>query len=202
MGRVHAGTGNLRTLEPLEAFLIWSVFPQIPSRCTNLYRQSVFSQRNHSPWMTSSFRWLQLWGTAKDFPTEHMLLLHCSVQSDGSYGRPMLVGTKVGKLEANSLTMHTPPGLWGICIRHAQVTQHWWTSSMYLSSNSSLDKERYRWWTKEESLSRGRAAHWKTELSSWSLCSEQVSWGPQFSYWCDPGPGLNLVFTMGQVSPG
>lgn len=49
---------------------------------------------------------------------------YCSTRSDGSYSQPMLVGTKMGKLEVNSLTMGTPPGLWGICSRHAQLTQH------------------------------------------------------------------------------
>jgi len=47
-----------------------------------------------------------------------MLLLYCSVQSDHGYGQPTLVGIKVGKLEGNSLTMHTPLGLWGICSRY------------------------------------------------------------------------------------
>lgn len=51
----------------------------------------------------------------KDFPTEHMLLLHHSIHSAVVTLNSFFVGIKVGKLEDNSLEMHAPSGLWGIC---------------------------------------------------------------------------------------
>lgn len=87
----------------------------------------------------------------------HRTFCAAALQFGGSCGQAMPVGTGVGKLGVNSLTRHTAMAQWGICSRHAQPAWHWWTPSVYLSSNSSLDKEHYRWWIAEESPSRERA---------------------------------------------
>lgn len=151
--------------------------PQTPSWCASLQTECFLCRVTAHGWKQSQIT--AAMGHSKAL--SHRASAGAALQFGASCGQPMLVGT-VGKLEVNSLARHAPMGLQrGICSRHAQTAWHWWTPSVYLSSNSSLDKEHYRWWIGEESLSRGRAVHCKIELRSWLPNKPSI------------------IFTMGQV---